>query len=327
MAILWCGGEDIDFPNGNTPNVDTTAGHFNSGYGRCALNATFNQTVKSTVFPGGAITTCWFSFYAFPFSNTVVCQRQIALGLSGGVSGLYIGSDSATASRIAICKFDGTTTTQLAAETGNSIPNITLMRVDLNMVSFGATCVVTLYVNGTQVINATVNTLVTGVTNLDSVFLARNVNASLQWNCSEIIVADEDSRSFRLVTMAPNAAGTTSQWTGAFTNVNPVTINDANADFTNTAAQDQQYNLIDLPAGSFAVKACKLAARAMHTSGSVATGVQLGVNSGGTVNVGTTQVLTTAFATYERWMPTNPVTATAWAQSDMNPLQIDIRSA
>ena len=320
MSILWCGGEDIDFPNGSATFF--TGGSQRAGYARIAIAA--NGARWSLPFAGGAVTTAWFSAQVYA-ASPLGSQKIFGLGLStsGSGKGLYIGNAS-TATKTVLYSYDGTTFTVLATEAGTSIPTSGLFKVDVFLQNYGASATVTVYVNGNSILTFSGNVAVSGVSNLDSAVLGPS---SGNFYSSEIIVADEDTRSFGLVTMAPNAAGTTNQWTGAFTNVNPTTINDANADFTNTAAQDQQYNLIDLPSGTFNIKAVKIAARAMHTSGSTATGVQLGVNSGGTVNVGSTQTLTTAFTTYERLMATNPVTSAAWAQSDMNPLQIDIRSA
>jgi hypothetical protein len=58
MAILWVGGEDIDFPNGAAPVVSTTSTTFRSGWARCSVGPNSSSNLmKSTVFPGGAITS------------------------------------------------------------------------------------------------------------------------------------------------------------------------------------------------------------------------------------------------------------------------------
>jgi hypothetical protein len=131
-----------------------------------------------------------------------------------------------------------------------------------------------------------------------------------------------------LVTMAPNAAGDANNWTtGTFGGINPTTINDASVIAVNTTAQDFEANVIDLPSGSFAVLAVRAAVRAEVTAGSTPTSVKLGVKTGGTINVDAGHALTAAFTTYERLMTTNSVTAAAWLASDMNALQMDLRSA
>lgn len=332
MSILWCGGEDIDFPNGTTPNVSTTSTSFRAGYARCIVQAPSNNALmKSTVFPGGAITSCWFSVrWCINTVATIVNQRAVGLGLSGTTKGLFVGSDSATATKLALCKYDGTTTTQLASEAGNSITgtaaNILIHRIDMQVVNYGASATVNVYFDGVLVITYTGDVTVSGVTNLDSVFF----NSTTGWYpLSEFIVADEDVRAFPgLVTLALTGAGTTDQWTGTFSNINGTTISDANPAFTNTNAQDEQFNWTDLPAGTFAIKAVRIAARMAKSASPAVTQVKLGYNSGGSVAFGTgaTKALTTAYATYEQIDATNPVTAVAFVQSEMNALQVDAQS-
>ena len=95
---------------------------------------------------------------------------------------------------------------------------------------------------------------------------------------------------------------------------------------TNTATQDEQYNATNTPSGSFSVPYVAVKARASKTAGATATTVALGVNHSGTVDAGTPQAMTTAWDIYERIMSTNPVTAVAWTTSDIDSLQINLRS-
>jgi hypothetical protein len=149
------------------------------------------------------------------------------------------------------------------------------------------------------------------------------------WLISEVIVANEDTRAFPgLATLALTGAGTTDQWSGVFSTINQTSFSDTSPNFTNTNAQDQQFNITDLPAGVFTIKAVKIAARsAVSTSGAVPTKVAFGYNSGGTVAVGTAQALSTGYITMQQVDNINPVTGLPWVQSDINALQLDMRSA
>jgi hypothetical protein len=159
-------------------------------------------------------------------------------------------------------------------------------------------------------------------------FARRWCNSGGNYFASELIVADADTRSMSLVTMALNATGDANNWTtGTFASINPVTINDANVIAVNTTGQDFQANCIDLPSGSFSVLAVKVAARAEVTAGSTPTSLKMGVKTGGTVNVDGGRSPTSGFLTYERLMTQNPVTSAAWLQSAMNALQLDLQSA
>lgn len=321
--ILWCGGEDVDFPNGGSVTPSTTSGYFRAGYARCALTNSGSQMI-SAAFPGGLVTSVWLSVQYYRASNVATW----IIGLSGGTnfpSGLYIYDNGGGVQLNNVYSSAGHV---LASESGSSINGTGVMyKLDMHVLNYGASSTVTIYVNGatTPVVNYSGSTAISGMSGYDRVGTGNSLGNS--W-FSEWIVADEDTRTMSLVTMAPNGAGTTDLWTGTYTNVNPVTINDASYVNTNVTGQDEQFNVIDLPSGTWTVKAVKAVARAAVSAGSpTATQLAIGVNSGGTVNVGSNIALTGSFVNYERLMTTNPVSGSAWAQSDMNPLQIDLRSA
>jgi hypothetical protein len=228
---------------------------------------------------------------------------------------------------VALFKMDAGVATQIVAESGYSLTNSTLHRMDMQLINYGASATVNLWWDGVQLFSFSGSVALAGVSNLDQVWLP-NSNSGLY--ISEIMVADEDLRGWTgLLTLSPNALGTTNAWSNtAVANVNPTSINDSNATYSNTVAQDNQYNLTDEPSGIFAVKAVKVVARAMHTAGSAADHLALGFSSGGSVAVGTSQALSVAFTTYEQQFNTNPVTAAAWGNAaEINALQIDMRTA
>jgi hypothetical protein len=199
-------------------------------------------------------------------------------------------------------------------------------KLDIQLVNWGANATIRVYVDGALLITFTGDAMgATGIAGFDSVFISQpnTLNATY---VSEVIVADEDTRAFSLATLAPSAAGTTDDWTGAYTDVNETTINDATVVTTDTPVLDEQFDLGSLTAGSFQVRNVKIVARSENTVGSTVTTVALGVNSGGTIDPGSPQALTTAFVPLERFMSQNPVTAANWTQADTNALQVNLRS-
>jgi hypothetical protein len=321
MAILWCGGEDIDFPT--NPLVGLSG--FRAGYARCSLSASAG-TMRSVAF--GPLTSLWMSMQVSG-NNLAASVRMFGLMNSGANSGLWVGSSAASATKIALIKYYGVTATatELAAETLNSwaAGNVT-GKLDVEVVNYGASAAVTVFWNGAAVIAFSGNAAVPDMTDIDQAAQTGNSGAT-STVISEVVIADQDTRAFSLVTLAPNAAGTTDNWTGAFTDVNETTVNDATVVSTNTATQDEQFNLTDLPSGAFAIKAVKEAMRAANTAGAAATDVALGINSGGSVDAGSPAGLTTAFATYERLMLVNPVTGIAFTTAEINALQVNLRSS
>ena len=149
---------------------------------------------------------------------------------------------------------------------------------------------------------------------------------------SEVIVADESTLAFQgLATFAPTGNGTTQNWTNpAYTNFSPTAINDLNSTFTNTTGQDEQATLNSSPSGMLQLRAVKVIARALATSGATATGLKLGFNNTNTsvVAEGTSHTLGTSFAQVEDYFATDPTSSGgtgAWG-ADLSGYQLELRS-
>jgi len=326
MSILFCGGEDIDFMDVAAAVIDTTSGICRTAYVRHGVRSSSGFT-RSNPFSGGAVTSCWLSAQ---WGHNSASNGGRAFGLvstqTGTNRGLWIGMDNANPAKVTLSKYDGTTFTVLGTSssgyyTGNTV---LLHKIDMQVINYGATATVNVYVDGASVISYTGDVTVSGITSLNCVGL--NALFGNQQGVSEIIVADVDTRGLSLMTMAPTGAGTTDAWTGAYTDVNEATTSDATALNTNTASQDEQFNITDLLAGSFAIQAVRVAARTALAGGSTPVGIQLGFNSGGSVAVGATKTPATTYGLVDQIFATNPVTSAAWVQSDMNALQMNLRS-
>lgn len=326
MAILWCGGEDIDFPTFTGCVMSTAAAHFRSGYSRGSVAATSSSAAKSTLFPGGAITSFWFSVRIYN-NNSGTAMRIVGLGDSATAkTGLYIGTSAASNTRIAVHKYDGATHTQLGAEAGNSFTVAAMHKIDMQVINYGANAEINIYVNGSLVLELPdVNCAIAGTTDLDSVFIS-NLNAGVVQNLTEIIVANTDTRNLSLITHIPNAAGDTLDWTGAYTALDEVTIDDADLAYDNTDGHQAMYNLSATPAGSFSVVAVKESVRACVSADATPTSLDIGIKSGASVDVADNHSLTTAWATYERYMTVNPITSGAFTTAEMDALQIVLES-
>lgn len=328
MAFLWVGAEDIDFPNGAVPAVNTTAGNFRSGWGRCALQGPGSATtfVKSTAFPGGQITSAWLRCYGYISFNNTVCFMA-GLGMSGTNSAVGFGFSST--GDYALMKISNGTLTTLATSTTALTGG--LARYDLQLISYGTSGTLNLYVNGALTLSYTGDLTVTGAIGLDSVFFAGTQFGNLFY--SEFIVSDTSTLSCQgLVTYAPNGNGTSQQWSNpAYTNFNPTTIDDANATYTNTTGQDEQATLNGTPSGSFQIDAVKVIARALATAGASSSQLKLGFSNtnNSVVAEGSALSLGTGFAPVEQYFATDPTSAGgtgAWGAS-LAGYQLELRSA
>jgi len=253
--------------------------------------------------------------------------RLCGLGNSSTAkSGLYVGNDSSTAAKVALIKYDGTTATTLATESGTSLSASTIHKIDMHLTSYGASASVDVYVDGSLVISYTGNVSVSGVSNVDSVFIG-SISTSTNADISEIIVADSDTRNMSLVTNYLNAVGDSNAWTGAYTDIDEAAINDADLIYDNTDGHQALFGLHELPSGNFSVLAVKEAIRACKSSDSTPTSINLGVKSGGTVNVSDNHSLSTSWDTKERYMLTNPVTGNPFTASEVDSLQLALEAA
>lgn len=316
MAILWCGGEDIDFPNGNV--VSSNAGG-RSGYSRSTISPGGPATSpsKSTVFPGGTVTNCWLAY-----RTNVSASTFIMLGKSGGINALAIltGGDGVVhVGSMVTGTFTDIAATASGVLTGNH-------RVDFQVVNYGTSGSFTLYMDGVQVLTFSGNISVTGVSGFDSIFLATNAGL-YSTSYSEIIVANESTLSFQgLVTMAPTGDGTTQAWSNpSYTGLNPIQINDALGPYVNTPSLDEQVTINSLPSGVFLIKMVKTAVRALATTGAGSTNLKVGFYNGSSVGVGSSHTLSGAFTTYEDYFTTDPTTGVGW--SSLTGYQLDLRSA
>jgi hypothetical protein len=332
MNILWVGGEDTEFPTMGTMTVVTTAGRFRSTFARAALSQASNTSTstKSIPFNGGAVTSAWLSAQLYGPLNIGTATSIIGFGLSGTEKWLGIGTSTASNTRLCIFKYDGTTRTQLVAEAGNSLIFSALIRVDMQVISYGATATVNLYVNSVLVATYTGDVTVSGMTNFDSVFALFSPTGGSS-NLSEMFVADSDTRTLiGLQTLALTGAGTTNNWTNnTYTNINGTTISDASPTYINTTTTNQQYDITDPTSSAYSVVACVISARIAKSAGSTPSNVKLGYNNSGTIAFGTgaSKAATTSYATYQQIDATNPITSNPFLQSEMNALQINLQSA
>ena len=333
MAILWCGGEDIDFPNGTAPSVTTNNTYYNSIFSRCGLYSTAPGNFAQSVTMSPAVTSAWVSSYIYVPNTAYISTNTGFFGFckNGGNKGIYWGVGSAI-NKLAIIRHTGSAWNVIASESGNTFSVNGFHKVDMQIINYGASGTVNLYLDNNLLVTYTGDISISGVTDLDCAALHCSywyggAGPASTITFSQIIIADEDTRTFTLATNYPNAAGDTLDWTGAYTTVDEEVINDSDVAYTDTNDQYALYNLSATPAGSFTVKACKIAARATRTAGSTPTSLKLGVKSGSTTDVDAGQSLTTGWATYERLMTVNPVTSSAFTTSEIDSLQVAMESA
>lgn len=326
MTVLWAGGEDFDFVTNQMPH-NTTSAYRRGSYSRVALwnNLTENLVSVSKIFPGGAVTSCWLSYQYYGFSTRT--GPHVGLGKSSSnTKGIFVGPSAGDVTKVCLYKFDGATATALETEAGATMPITEVLKIDMQVIDYGASATVNVYTGGTAdpVITYEGDPTQVGCTDLDCVMIRHNAGSAMA--ASEIIVATEDTRTFDLLTMDPNAAGDANTWTNTYTAIDEVAVSDADTIYTDVAEQEFDCNLSDLPAGSFSVVGLVEAIRACKTDDASIDGLTIGIRSSGETDVGSTETMTTAWQLFLRILQTNPVTDDIFTQAELDALQLALVS-
>ena len=337
MNIWWVGAEDIDFMAIGSGSVSLTGTSFRSGWARCSIAMVGEGTPgHGNQFNGGALTSAWLS--ARIYGNGVsaggtTTMAMIGFGLYGTNNALVVGPVSgAVNTKMALFTIAAGTVTQIATESGNSFTQGSLLKVDMQVVNYGASATVNVYVNGVSVITFSGNVAVSGMTNFDHVYLATAPGSvSTIFYASEIVVSDSNTTTITGVqTLALTGAGSTTNWSNnTYTNVNGISYSDSSPTYENTDAVDQEYTVTTPTPTTYSVAGVQISARMAAPTGSTPGHIKLGYGSGGTgyFGSGASKAPGIGFATQSQIDQTNPITSAAFTSSDLSSLQLDIQSA
>jgi hypothetical protein len=322
MTILFGGGEIGAFVPSDSA-VSEQALHYNSSFARTSIHCP-RDTNYAEALPSAAGTDIWIHFD--------MVSDSIASGTS---TTRFVWYDSSGNERIKINYTGNTNTVIVQYWNGASFTSLTAVSLnmslvrqtlDLHVVCNSASGSINLYVSGTNRLNS-------GAINLSSVADLKKFRfygsapsglTTDTW-VSQVIVADESTIGWRLATFYPNGAGATSSWTGAFTDIDEATYNDA--DFINSATANQVSTFAQTgPAMTgYVVKAVIVAARAKRGSSGPAN-LQLTLRSAGTDYFSASHALDLGYTGEQNAWETNPATGAAWVNTAISSLQPGVKS-
>ena len=147
---------------------------------------------------------------------------------------------------------------------------------------------------------------------------------------SQVIVADVDTKGWKLQTHSPDGAGTNGSWTNDYTAVDEFVYDPNDYIETNTANQLETMNVTDINAAysTYNVQAVIVGSRNANDAGSAVADVQMVVRTGGTdyssPNAGLVKDGSDKSVTHV-W-ETNPNTSSAWTQAEVNGLEAGVKS-
>jgi hypothetical protein len=348
-AVLWFGGEDTSVIAVGTVVPGTTAGTYDVNFARGQLAATNGSAAtdpptnyfKTQVFTSTAI--IWVHANAFVTAvGTNTANQQVLFAYSpDGVGRVYLRNTGTTGQMKLSTANAARTFSDKQTATGNLVIG-TLQTIDwLIDYSCSAGSVSQVYVNGTKIIDYTGSLCTDAATSLNQVGFSGLANGVGGSPCnggsvgcwSEMIVANEDTRSMRLATLTLQASGNTQGWTpNTLANVNKFTIADG------TFVSDTVGNVLSqwtvptaAPGGIWIVKSVSVESRLLKgTSGPTQFDWSWRI-AGANYLSGLTNALTTSFANYRIQQDTSPATATAWTVGEVfntstNQMNIGVKS-
>lgn len=323
-TILWVGGEDFDFPNGGTVCSSTDAARFRSSFARRGYYpCSYGSVIKTNTFAGGAVTSAWVSAQWYGRDSTNLPFFGLVNSSTG--QGIFVGRGPTT-NQLGLFKWTGGTsfTSFSGGISGAISTGWALNKIDMHITNYGVTSTIKVYVNGntTPAVDFTGDSSVGTTTDFNQFGFYGYSDFAI----SEVIVSTTDTRLMSVKTHAPNAAGTTNDWAGAYTDIDEEVTLDTDYVSETTSGQNFQCNITDLSATDYSVEAVKVAARASSTGGAVSS-LAAGVYTNSTVSVPTAVNVTGGWKLVEQIYQVNPVTTTPWSVADVNSLQINLQSA
>lgn len=316
-----------------TATISTTAGFRDTNFSSNVFQAQPGTTDYKFTMP--SLGTFWFhaSMYnddfnnseagsVFRFRNSTTDQLQFVV-VTGGSNAISI--------NIKMQRWNGSAWSDIA---GTTVPIMRDFRytIDLYVNMHATTGSAKLFLNGFLMFHVTnVNTSGT-TTTCDNVILGgfRTSNTLTYW--SEIIVSDEMTVGHRVTTLHPSAAGTYTEWTGAYTAVDEFDYSTADSVSTNATAQRFTFNLDNTTTanqGSRKVVAVITACRMLLEAASTPTNFEFMVRTGATDytsgNVGTG--LTTSDKAFQYAWYVSPNTSAAWTFTNIDALEAGVKSS
>lgn len=157
-----------------------------------------------------------------------------------------------------------TARTSITPAAGIAADEVALITIHWKAVSGGM--LLELFKNGVLVSTATISNAYLSGKTVGIIRMGGNAYSTAQSyfsGFSELVVADEDPRGWRVATLSPNASGTTSEWVGGYADVNQAGIDDANFISTELANKVQLMGLSNLSvsAQNMDVKAVTVSSR------------------------------------------------------------------
>ena len=324
MAIVFVGGESdsFQFLGGVLQN---TSLYFDSNYSRGAVNS---LTEFYAYADGGPYPELWFHVYHAdsqpPTNGRVFLQLEDSLG-----QGIVRVVGTPTVDVLQFQHWDGTSWQNIS--TPFTFPRNAFRVIDIHCKIDPVVGEFTFYGNGVAQASLTGDTDFFGCKGVNRARLQSLSSSSAASNSgfSQCCMSTVNSTSYKVSTIAPNANGSTSGWTGSYADIDEVTPSDA--DFISSAAANQvsTFGLTNLSATAAALQVVAVGVAARVRKGAIGPqNIQAAIRTNG-VDYYSSNIdgLTGNFngGRSKTW-DLNPNTGELWTTAEVNALEAGVKS-
>ncbi len=323
MTIYFMGGEmSALVPSDST--VIETATFFDASFARCSIECP-RDTNYAEGDPDASLTDAWLRCDLFTESIPSPAQtKRFAWLDAGGTERIRMQYEADSTNELTVEYWNGVSFTAL---TPISLDLQSVRQtIDLHIVCNSATGSINLYVAGNNRLNSGSIDLSAVTTLRKFRFFGGTVSTlTVKTRISQIIVADEPTIGWRLLTRYPSAAGATGDWTGGYTDVDEIAYSDA--DFINSATNGQVETFTQTgPAiTGYVVRAIGVTARAKKGASGPAN-LQLALRVSGTDYFSSSKALDVGYSAYQNIWETNPATAADWLNTAIDAIQPGVKA-
>lgn len=318
MTIYFAGGELGAFvPSDSLSKEGTDTGVRNTSFSRCSLTADTSGYNESAEFT--ALTEIWAHVELGQEAYTTGSVTSFTLRSGAGVDAIRVRYDRG-ADELSLQYWNGASYVTVGSF-GISIED-SHHDIDIHATVNSASGNVTLYVSGTERLNS-------GTVDLSgtaSITKVRSYGAGSPPRISQVIVADEPTIGWRLMTYYPSGAGANSEWTGTYAGIDETVINDADLVSSSVA------NQVSMFAGTFQSAVTGYVPRAVVVTARARKGasgpsqLQLALRVSGTNYFSGSKSLTTAYGAIVNVWETSPATTVDWTLAELTGLQFGVKS-
>lgn len=329
MTVLAVGGEGDCFEpvSGQAFSWDTTGGRFDANASRGALKVVNAASEIELFLPGGNVTEAWI--HAKIYQETQGTGDYIIIKNVAGDNAYKLEFEADGDWSIHV--WDTAAWVELDITTANAVQVADqLFNLDMHILVNGTTGIFRVYLDEVLLLEFTGDTL-GDTASFGRIEFNGFAGATNEMFVSQVVVANEDTRTWVLQTHNPSGAGTTTDWpNGTYADVDEADY--SGADFISTPDVDDvdTFAASDVNAAwtNYTVKALAVAMRGQIDAASPVGDVQAAVRSGGTNYFSSDLNLTNDGSEHsvQNVFNTNPNTAGAWNQTTVNSAEIGVKA-